>query len=228
VCANRRILPESALNSRIFGTSMKNMIEVTIIRHAETELNVVGVYQGRTDVSVGKRGMEELQSAPAHPEVERVFVSPMLRTRQTAKTLFPNAEMVLIDELKEIDFGDFEGKTGEELDQDSSLHDAYWHWKQGGEDASCPNGESIYEVAQRVTAAFDRIVDEAREGERVYVVAHGGIIMAMMSIFAGTMKDYFSFWIENLHGYHVIVDKNEWKSNRRFNSYKPYSALDEE
>ena|GEM_PF-1944830 len=64
------------------------MIEAVIIRRAETEWNAAGLYLGRTDVPVGQTGMEELQKAVVHPEVRRVFASPMLRTRQTAKALF--------------------------------------------------------------------------------------------------------------------------------------------
>lgn len=199
------------------------MIELTIIRHAETELNAANVYQGATDVPVGKRGMEELLKAPAHPEVARVFSSPMLRTRQTAKALFPNAELVLLEGLREMNFGDFEGKTGREVEN----LPAYERWKQGGYDARCPNGESILELAQRVIAAFDRIVCEARDGERVYVVAHGGVIMALMSMFAGSIEEYFSFRVRNLHGYSATLDKNEWQNSRRFKTYREYSALEE-
>lgn len=185
-------------------------------------MNVANVYQGSTDVPVGKRGMEELLKAPAHPEVERVFSSPMLRTRQTAGALFPNARLVLVDGLREMDFGDFEGKTGREVENQP----AYEHWKRGGYDARCPNGESILELGQRVIAAFDRIVDEAKDGEKVYVVAHGGVIMALMSMFAGDISDYFSFRARNLHGYSATLDKDEWQKSRRFKTYREYSALE--
>lgn len=204
------------------------MIEVTLIRHGETDMNAAGVFLGVTDVPVGKSGMETLNKAPVHPEVKRVFASPMLRTRQTAQALFPNAELVLADGLREINFGDFEGKSGEELLQHPDYRPIYERWAQSGMDLTFPNGESIDEVAERVTAAFDSVVNMAQEGERVYVVTHGGIIMALMSLFAGDREDYISFRVRNLHGYTAMLNKSEWKRNRKFASYRAYSALAEE
>ena len=197
------------------------MIEITIIRHAETELNAAQAYQGTTDAPVGKRGMVELRKARTYPDVKRVFSSPMLRARQTTDILFPNAKIVLIEDLREMDFGDFEGVKASEI----NTIPGYQNWIDGGLEASCPNGESMLEFGKRALYAFDSVVEQTADGEKVYVVAHGGVIKALMIIFSRGKGDYFTYHIDNLHGYSITLDINEWKDSRKIQSINEYSAI---
>jgi len=57
---------------------------------------------------------------------------------------------VLLNGLREMDFGDFEGLAGEEIANSPSLRSACEQWKKGGREASCPNGESVAKLAERV------------------------------------------------------------------------------
>lgn|GEM_PF-1739778 len=61
----------------------------------------------------------------------------------------------------------------------------------------------------------------------MYVATHGCVIMALMSLFAGSIEEFLSFRVLNLHGYAATVDQTTWKRHRRFLAYAAYSALDE-
>jgi len=186
-------------------------------------MNAAHMYLGVTDVSISKQGMAELLKAKRHPEVKRVFVSPMFRVLQTANVLFPNAEKIVVDGLREMDFGDFEGRSGKDMESEPE----YRRWIAGKGLGACPNGESILEFCMRIVSAFDHVIEQAVGDEKVYIVAHGGTIMAAMSMFTGTIEDYYSFRVQNLRGYSAVLDERGWKTGHRFESYREYSALDE-
>jgi len=64
---------------------------------------------------------------------------------------------VLLNGLREMDFGDFEGLAGEEIANSPSLRSACEQWKKGGREASCPNGESVAKLAERANGCTWRL-----------------------------------------------------------------------
>ena len=87
---------------------------VVLIRHGATEGNVQKRYIGRTDEPLCPHG--QVQAAClAGVEADRIVVSPMLRARQTADLAFPGREYEIAEDLRETDFGEFEGKTADEM-----------------------------------------------------------------------------------------------------------------
>ncbi len=178
---------------------------VELIRHGETALQREHRYQGRVDVPLSLEGRAGLK--PAHQRPGRIYVSPLLRARQTAALLFPEAEQVVVPGLEEMDFGRFEGKNYRELSGDP----AYQSWVDGFCLGPCPGGESKGEFCVRVCAAFEALLEEARaRGEDfVTIVAHGGTQMAVMERFALPRKDYFDWHLESGQGYRAQVDWGE-------------------
>ena len=94
-------------------------LRIHLIRHGATDANVLGQYIGnRTDTPLSPEGLKELQALKEdieYPKIDCLYSSPLLRCRQTAAVLYPDTGIVLADNLKEYDFGDFEGKTAAEL-----------------------------------------------------------------------------------------------------------------
>ena len=80
---------------------------VWLIRHGRTEWNDTGRYQGQTDLPLSNEGAAELARADFSPKT--VYVTPLKRTQETARILFPDARQIVIDDLREMDFGAFEG-----------------------------------------------------------------------------------------------------------------------
>ena len=174
---------------------------VELIRHGETALQREHRYQGRLDVPLSPEGREALK--PAHQCPPRVYVSRLLRARETAALLFPGAEQVVVPGLEEMDFGRFEGKNYRELSTDP----AYQSWVDGLCLGSCPGGESKEDFCRRVCNAFVRLLELARRrGEpSVTIVAHGGTQMAVMERFARPQRDYFDWRLESGQGYRTRV-----------------------
>ena len=99
---------------------------IVLLRHGETAYNAQRRYQGRSDMPLSARGRARLRAADFAPDV--VFVTALCRTAQTAAAIFPGARQAVEDDLREMDFGDFEGKTYGELKDDP----AYRAWLASG------------------------------------------------------------------------------------------------
>lgn len=158
---------------------------IYLIRHGETEYNRQRRYQGLTDVPLSETGRAKLRRADFCPE--RVYVSPLVRAVETAEILFPDAELIRVDGLQEMDFGAFEGRYIAELEREPE----YRAWVDGGCVERCPGGESKGEFSDRVWRAFSALLE--KEHERLVIVAHSGTQMAIMERWAVPHRDYFDW-----------------------------------
>ena len=90
-------------------------LKIHLIRHGATDANIKGQYIGcKTDMPLSPEGLNELRLLKEnmdYPKVDRIYSSPLLRCKQTAAVLYPENNVVCVDNLKEYDFGIFEGKT---------------------------------------------------------------------------------------------------------------------
>lgn len=208
-------------------------MEVILLRHGQTAGNLAGRYIGRTDEPLCPEGILRVRQMGAFPGIACVFASPMRRASQTAAILFPNAEQVVYDDLREMDFGDFEGRSADEMETD----EAYRKWVDGGCLGACPNGESTAEFSSRICTAFDKIIRKAimtrnssgnstgnekdrYGGDCVVVVAHGGTIMAVMQKFARPSRDYFDWHVKNGSGWRASLDENKWETDPALTDYE--------
>lgn len=166
------------------------------IRHGKTKGNIEKRYTGcRTDEDLCDIGVDEIKNSFLKDLdiklAKRVFASPMKRCTMTAKLLFPESELVTVEDFKEIDFGEFENKNYEEL----KGNEAYQKWIDSNGTLAFLGGESQEEFILRTVKAFKNIifsVDEDEDGIIPFVF-HGGNIMAIMSVLL--KEDYFSFQI---------------------------------
>ena len=99
-----------------------------LIRHGRTAGNLERRYIGSTDEPLCLEGRREISSLRA-PEADRVFASPLKRCLETGAILYPGKEPVVIPELAECRFGEFEGHKFEELIRQNSYQQwfASWH-----------------------------------------------------------------------------------------------------
>ncbi|MDO4581471.1 MAG: histidine phosphatase family protein [Bacillota bacterium] len=194
-------------------------MQVLMLRHGKTQHNLDSRYTGATDVPLCALGEQLLREAAPLPQPECVYVSPMLRARQTAAILFPAARQVVIEELREMNFGDFEGRTAAEMADDP----AYIAWLNSDGMAPCPHGDSIDSFAARVVPAFTALIDEqlAAGAERLTIVAHGGVLMAIMSRLAEPERHYFDWSVKNGQGYLLRVEREVWLKERRVSAWQP-------
>ena len=181
---------------------------IVLLRHGETVYNEQRRYQGATDMPLSERGRAKLRADDN--ALDEVIVTPLCRTKQTAAILFPNAKQIVCDDLREMDFGDFEGRTYDEMKDDA----AYGAWLDSGCETACPNGESRAAFCERVCHAFEACVDEASaRGEALLViVAHGGTQMAALSRFVLPHRDYYEWNAPNAGGF--VLDASQWRARR--------------
>lgn len=177
---------------------------IYLLRHGLTQENLEKRYQGRRDVPLCPQGLAQLRRADFAPKT--VIITSLQRTRQTAEVLFPDAELVVADGLKEMDFGVFEGRNYREMEYDPQ----YRAWVETGCEGRCPGGESKAEFCQRVCTAFAALVDAAlAAGEpQLVTVAHGGTQMAALERFAVPHKNYYSWCTPAAGGF--VLDAADW------------------
>jgi alpha-ribazole phosphatase len=193
-------------------------IEILLIRHGETAGNAKKQYIGRTDVPLSPEGAEKAKLTAVHYDTKQVYVSPLLRARQTASIKFPNAEQRVIDGLREMDFGVFEGRSAEEMQFDSE----YESWVQSRCLDRCPGGDTFDEFKSRVLAAFNDIINDflSLREERAVIVAHGGTIMSIMFEHAPERRDFYAWPVPNCGGYLVTADGDTWPDEPRFLTFE--------
>lgn len=170
------------------------MIRLYLIRHGATAGNLEKRYIGQTDeplCEVGIAQIEALKQKAMHADY--LFVSPMLRTRQTAERLFPNRKPVVVSDFSEIDFGLFEGKTAEELCGNID----YQIWLDSMCRAPIPEGERISDFKVRCCQAFCEKMRQIPDYTTVALVVHGGVIMSILEAFAVPKQDFYTYHVEN-------------------------------
>lgn len=179
------------------------MKRVILIRHGATAGNLQGRYIGSTDQPLCEVGIAQAKAA-AGLQADRIVVSPMLRARQTAQILFPDQTCLYLEDLRESHFGDFEGKTAEELAE----NEAYRSWVDGGCTGPVPNGESRDVFKNRVCAAFLQAMDAAEEGSTTAFVLHGGCIMAILERFSVPKSSFYDWQLPNCGRIEAQMDES--------------------
>lgn len=171
------------------------MKTIAFIRHGMTQGNLEKRYIGRTDQSLCEQGAVQAQALFRNgmPACGFVFASPYLRCLQTAHILFPDQQIEILEELRECDFGDFEGKTAEELEQDAS----YAAWLNEKCITPIPGGEGVMEFKERCSAAFEEAARAMPDDATAAFVIHGGTIMAILECCARPVRQFYEYHIGN-------------------------------
>lgn len=205
--------------------------KIHLIRHAMTAENVEGKYIGQTDVEPSAEGLEQIKNLMSensgYPEVDVVISSPLKRCTQTAKLIYPDKEPVIMQDLIEYDFGDFEGCTAEELKD----LDTFKNWLAGTDpDTPVPFGESQNQFNKRICECFIRIVDGIiRSGtDSTAVFTHGGIIMSIMAKFALPEAAANEWLTPNGCGYTLRIDPSVWRMGQKLEAFAECPPIPEQ
>ncbi|OFW61743.1 MAG: hypothetical protein A2133_06335 [Actinobacteria bacterium RBG_16_64_13] len=181
---------------------------VYLIRHGETEGNAAGHFLGSTDLPLNPRGMgqvrrlaELLPAGLFAPGAGTWCVaSPLLRAQQTAEAV-AGCRGLAIDtdaDLREIDFGAWEGLTAGEIEVRSPGALDQWASPTGG--TTFPEGESLGDFERRVARVRDRILGQ--QAEAALVFAHGGVVRALSCALLGLGRE--SFWLLDVQPASVV------------------------
>ena len=154
------------------------MTTILLARHGETDWNREGRFQGWADPplnATGRAQAVDLSVQLMAEELAAVYSSPLRRAYETAEVVAASRglEPVTVDALREVDVGSWSGLSRAEIEQRFPEQYARWlDYGQGWED-----GETYEQMVDRVVEALQELA-EARDGERILAVTHGGPMRA--------------------------------------------------
>jgi broad specificity phosphatase PhoE len=153
---------------------------VYLARHGESDWNAAGRFQGHSDrplTAVGRRQAKALaDELAATAELSAVYSSPLRRAFETAAVVGARVgvDPVPLDELREVDVGDWAGLSRGEVE--ARFPDAFRRWLDGGE--GWEDGETYADMSARVLGAILGVA-AAHPDDEILVVSHGGPIRAI-------------------------------------------------
>jgi len=172
-------------------------MKLYLIRHGETKLNKEFRFIGRTDPALSAQGESQAQALAerlADEDISAIYASDLLRATQTASIIAGDSGVDVIETegLREIDFGDWEGLSYNEImEHDKETLDS---WIENPTGVDIPGGERWRDFAARINAAFDDITQN-ENGDAIALVTHGGPIKLLMTRFHGDDPHFFkTFW----------------------------------
>lgn len=150
---------------------------VYLIRHAETTWNAEGRLQGHRDAPLSERGrrqLERLTRALRAVPLAALYASPLPRARVCAEAVGAACGLAvhLVDEFREMDQGEWEGRLVDEVVAADGTR--VQRWWDAPHEVQVPGGETLQQLADRAVRAFDAVVARHRD-QAIAIVAHGGV-----------------------------------------------------
>lgn len=181
--------------------------KIYLVRHSESALNSDGVYYGRTDCELTKKGLEQNQSLKDNffdIEFDAIFTSPLKRAYNTANEIAKSKKcsIILDSRIIEMDFGDWEGRHYSDIMQNEPKNWELWcnDWKN----AKPYNGESFLDLYNRVYDFLSEI-RKIYSNKTILIVSHQGCLRVIASILLGLNENgYWSFSFE--HGKYSLFE----------------------
>ena len=193
---------------------MKSYV-IHLIRHGAIDETLSGKYIGTTDPHLsdkGKMALKKLRFEGSYPDVRVVFSSPLRRCTETCNILYPDCKPLTIADLTECNFGEWEGKTADELKGDEDFR----KWLAGDNSVKPPRGESNADFVRRICRMFESIVEGLMKTgtTECAIVTHGGVIMTLLAVYGLPQAKPFEWATDNGCGYSVRVTPMLWQRGK--------------
>lgn len=189
-----------------------NHMDVYLVRHGITNWNKEKRYLGHSDIGVITSELSQLnklQKVLSRVNFEHVFTSDLRRCQETLAYLSIPSQASIDCRLREINFGDWEGKTYDELKNEI----VYRNWLENWEAYSIPNGESADAFKSRIDCFFNELFQQVMETTpaKILLMTHGGVIRYLVSKY-GSSRSFWDLTISHGHGIRLTFEqrKGEW------------------
>jgi probable phosphoglycerate mutase len=179
-------------------------LRLYLLRHGETTSSQTGTYCGKLNIDLTPEGVEMARDfALAYQDLPwtAVYCSPLRRAIQTAQPLCDllGIDMHLRTGLKEIFYGEWEGKSAEQVSQE--FHDDYVRWLADPGWNSPTGGEKGIDIARRSSEVLEEIEQTYKDGN-ILVVSHKStiriIICSLLGIDLGRFRDRIGMPVASL------------------------------
>jgi alpha-ribazole phosphatase len=156
------------------------------VRHGSTVENEKRCYLGHLDAPLSLKGEAQVRQFASKlaeklvdkPLITQIYTSDLVRCRQTAKIISQTMDLLVdpipVEALREINFGDWDGKTYEQLMQLDPIE--FSRWISNPYDHQPPKGETLWEMGKRVDHWLMDLMARQAEDETIMLVSHGGPI----------------------------------------------------
>jgi len=184
---------------------------ISLVRHGETKWNVLGKFQGCQDIDLSNEGIQQAKylSKRFQNKIDHIYTSPLKRAHKTAEIISQgsNVTPIIKSDLREINFGEWEGLTIKEIQ--ANFPEKFIEWRNDELNGPMCGGDlSLKKASVRATKAILEIAKE-HTGENIIIVAHGGIIKAgLIGIFDLKMTMYHKMMLGNTSVCKIIFDDN--------------------
>lgn len=163
--------------------------QLWLVRHGETEWSASGKHTSRTDVALTEKGIEragELGGFLAATSFCAVFRSPMRRARETCELAGFGPSAVVDDDLREWDYGVYEGRTTREIQQEIPGWSVWTHAIEGGESLEQVGARADRVIAAVLAAAATAGVEGSMQGAcNVALFGHAHILRILAARWVG-------------------------------------------
>ncbi len=189
------------------------MIKLYLVRHGLTEWNKLNRFQGSSNIALAPEGIEQakkLSQKLKHYKFDAVYASDLDRAFTTAKRIaIPHQlEVKKIPELREIQFGKWEGLTIDEIKKTDEID--YNAWMEAPHSFEFPGEGNLGNVQKRIMNGMREIIDK-HNNQNILIVSHGGSLkIIILSLLALDLSFYHKFWLGNTSL--SIIDINNGKS----------------
>lgn len=169
-------------------------MQLYLVRHGETDWNILGKYQGWIDIPLNDKGLQQAQAlkkAFASKTIHAIYCSDSTRAIQTASPIqeVTHISLAVDKRLREIHVGYYEGLTYEEIQKKYPNHPS-----DRLRSAQVPGGESFKEVRARVETLLKEIWQKYPIDAVIVIVTHGGVIREMLQGWNGDTRDERAFY----------------------------------
>ena len=163
------------------------MAYLVLVRHGQSEWNLLGQWTGLTDVQLTEDGREEARRAAQTLEdidLHRAYTSKLMRAKHTLDEIVTHLDRHDLErseheELNERDYGDLTGKNKWQVKEEYG-EEKFMAWRRSW-DHPVPGGETLKDVSVRVLPFYEQhILDDLKNGKNVIVAAHGNSLRALM------------------------------------------------
>lgn len=151
-------------------------VKIYLVRHCETEGNLNRIFQGGIDMPPSEKGLMQLDLLSIrfrNIHIDKLYSSPLGRAKKTAEAINRFHNLTIIEDagLREISVGKMDGMKWDMVPV--LYYEAAEKWNNAPHEFESPEGDTMKQVFERISASLNKIVAECKGGETLVIVSHG-------------------------------------------------------